>query len=166
MTEAPESALAIGAWSHVWSSAVSVDLRRAAWEALELPESFEDCKQEYWNVFQVGSDGPRISLLLHHALGRPGSSVREDWLRVMNHLGLQWNEVHLPPDQLGAACEVYACARSRATNLCSSKSYGRAICCPGVRSRAGSWRRTTAGSRSCRSTSSKTYEPRAREHEL
>jgi TorA maturation chaperone TorD len=113
MTEAPESALAIGAWSHVWSSAVSVDLRRAAWEALELPESFEDCKQEYWNVFQVGSDGPRISLLLHHALGRPGSSVREDWLRVMNHLGLQWNEVHLPPDQLGAACEVYACAIAR-----------------------------------------------------
>jgi len=113
MTEAPESALAIGAWSHVWSSAVSVDLRRAAWEALELPESFEDCKQEYWNVFQVGSEGPRISLLLHHALGRPGSSVREDWLRVMNHLGLQWNEVHLPPDQLGAACEVYACAIAR-----------------------------------------------------
>ena len=113
MTEAPESALAIGAWSHVWSSAVSVDLRRAAWEALELPESFEDCKQEYWNVFQVGSEGPRISLLLHHALGRPGSSVREDWLRVMNHLGLEWNEVHLPPDQLGAACEVYACAIAR-----------------------------------------------------
>ncbi len=79
----------MGAWSHVWSSAVSVDLRRAAWEALELPESFEDCKQEYWNVFQVGSDGPRISLLLHHALGRPGSSVREDWLRVMEHFGRQ-----------------------------------------------------------------------------
>ena len=90
-----------------------MDLRRAAWEALELPESFEDCKQEYWNVFQVGSDGPRISLLLHHALGRPGSSVREDWLRVMSHLGLQWNDVHLPPDQLGAACEVYACAIAR-----------------------------------------------------
>ena len=113
MSEAPEAALAMGAWSHVWSSAVSVDLRRAAWEALELPESFEDCKQEYWNVFQVGSDGPRISLLLHHALGRPGQSVREDWLRVMNHLGLQWNEIHLPPDQLGAACEVYACAIAR-----------------------------------------------------
>ena len=113
MSEAPEAALAMGAWSHVWSSAVSVDLRRAAWEALELPESFEDCKQEYWNVFQVGSEGPRISLLLHHALGRPGSSVREDWLRVMNHLGLQWNEIHLPPDQLGAACEVYACAIAR-----------------------------------------------------
>jgi len=113
MTEAPEAALAMGAWSHVWSSAVSVDLRRAAWEALELPESFEDCKQEYWNVFQVGSDGPRISLLLHHALGRPGSSVREDWLRVMSHLGLQWNDVHLPPDQLGPACEVYACAITR-----------------------------------------------------
>ena len=113
MTEAPEAALAMGAWSHVWSSAVSTDLRRAAWEALELPESFEDCKQEYWNVFQVGSDGPRISLLLHHALGRPGSSVREDWLRVMSHLGLQWNDVHLPPDQLGAACEVYACAIAR-----------------------------------------------------
>ena len=114
MTEAPEAALAMGAWSHVWSSAVSTDLRRAAWEALELPESFEDYKQEYWNTFQVGSDGPRISLLLHHALGRPGSSVREDWIRVMSHLGLQWNDIHLPPDQLGAACEVYACAIARA----------------------------------------------------
>jgi len=113
MSEAPEAALAMGAWSHVWSSAVGVDLRGAAWEALELPERFEDCKQEYWNTFQVGSDGPRISLLLHHALGRPGSSVREDWLRVMNHLGLQWNDIRLPPDQLGAACEVYACAIAR-----------------------------------------------------
>jgi hypothetical protein len=113
MSEAPEAALAMGAWSHVWSSAVTVDLRRAAWEALELPESFDDCKHEYWNVFQVGSDGPRISLLLHHALGRPGSSAREDWLRVMSHLGLEWNDVRLPPDQLGAACEVYACAIAR-----------------------------------------------------
>ena len=113
MSEASEAALAIGAWSHVWSPAVGVDLRRAAWEALELPESFEHCQQEYWNVFQVGPSGPRISLLLHAALGRPGSAVREDWLRVMSHLGLEWNDVHLPPDQLGAACEIYACAVAR-----------------------------------------------------
>jgi len=28
-------------------------------------------------------------------------------------LGLTWDAVSLPPDQLGAACEIYACAIER-----------------------------------------------------
>ena len=113
MSEAAEVALPNLAWSHVWSPAVSSELRAAAWEALELPESYEDCKQEYWNLFQVGSAGPLVPLLMHAALKQPGQAAREDWLRVMSLLGLQWNEIHLPPDQLGVACEIYAVAITR-----------------------------------------------------
>lgn len=105
-----EAALPFLAWSHLFSSMVTPELRGAAWEALELPESFASAHEAYWNTFQTGVPAPPVSLLLHGALGRPGQSVREDWLRVMEHLGLSWNEMHLPPDQLGAACEVYACA--------------------------------------------------------
>ncbi len=31
-------------------------------------------------------------------------------MRVMSYLKLSFDEFHLPPDQLGAACEIYACA--------------------------------------------------------
>ena len=105
-----DAALPFLAWSHIFSSMVQPELRAAAWEALELPDSFEIHGDDYWNTFQTGVPAPPVSLLLHGALGRPGQSVREDWLRVMEHLGLSWNNMHLPPDQLGAACEVYACA--------------------------------------------------------
>lgn len=105
-----DAALPFLAWSHLFSSMVTKEIRAAAWEALELPARFEDASAEYWNTFQTGVPAPPVPLLLHGALGRPGQSVREDWLRVMEHLGLSWNEMHLPPDQLGAACEVYACA--------------------------------------------------------
>ena len=86
MSEASEAALPIVAWSHVWSPAVSTELRAAAWEALELPKTFDECKHEYWNLFHVGAAGPRISLLLHAALNKPGQSAREDWIRVMDGL--------------------------------------------------------------------------------
>jgi len=124
-SEASTSALPLVAWSHVWSPLVSVELRGAAWEALALPVDFPSCEQEYWEAFQVGSPQPLVSLLLHATLNRPGSGVREDWLRVMNHLGLDWSGAHLPPDHLGPACEIYACAVARGEELLSEELRGR-----------------------------------------
>ena len=120
-TETSSTALPLSAWSHVWSPLVSPELRRAAWEALALPVDFTSCEQEYWDTFQVGSPHPLVSLLLHTTLGRPGSAAREDWLRVMNHLELDWNDAHLPPDHLGPACEIYACAVAREEKLLSEE---------------------------------------------
>lgn len=108
-----EQALLIIAWSRVWSPLVDEAPRAQAWEALELPDDYERHKADYWSTFHVGSPEPQVSLLLHCALHQEGTGVREDWLRVINYLELSWDDVHLPPDQLGAACEIYACAIER-----------------------------------------------------
>jgi TorA maturation chaperone TorD len=104
------AALPFIAWSRVWSPVAPEPLRREAWEALELPGCFDGLSAEFWSAFHVGSPVPRVPLLLHAALHLDGGHVREDWMRVMSHLQLRFDEFHLPPDQLGAACEVYACA--------------------------------------------------------
>jgi TorA maturation chaperone TorD len=38
-------------------------------------------------------------------------------MRVIQHLGLRWNEQALPPDHLGAACDVLVCAIAREESL-------------------------------------------------
>ena len=108
-----ESALCMLAWSRIWSSLVSDELRAEAWAALDLPGTYSAHRSEYWSLFHVGSPMPQVSTLLHATLGREGGSVCEDWMRVAQHLGLRWNEARLAPDQLGVACEVYACAIER-----------------------------------------------------
>jgi TorA maturation chaperone TorD len=108
-----ESALCMLAWSRIWSPLVSDELREEAWAALDLPGAYAELHSEYWSLFHVGSPMPQVSTLLHAALGREGGSVREDWMRVAQHLGLRWNDARLAPDQLGVACEVFACAIER-----------------------------------------------------
>jgi TorA maturation chaperone TorD len=108
-----EQALLMIAWSRIWSPVVNDEMRASAWQALDLPDDYASHKAEYWTVFHVGVPQPQVPLILHAALQREGSGVREDWLRVINHLALSWDDVHLPPDQLGAACEIYACAIER-----------------------------------------------------
>ncbi len=100
-------------WSRIWSPLVDEELRTSAWQALDLPDHYETHKADYWSTFHAGMPEPPVPLVLHSALRQEGSGVREAWLRVINHLGLGWNDVHLPPDQLGAACEVYACVIER-----------------------------------------------------
>ncbi len=104
------AALPIIAWSRIWSPIVPEELRAEAWDALELPGVYEDYKVDYWSTFHTGSPAPKVPLLLHAALGKDGSSTREDWLRVLSHFELEWKDMHMPPDQLGIACEIYACA--------------------------------------------------------
>jgi hypothetical protein len=88
-------------------------LREEAWAALELPGSWSEAEPAFWQAFQTGLPTPKVPLLLHAALGREGGACREDWMRVISHLGLVWDDKHLPPDHLGAACEVLACAIER-----------------------------------------------------
>jgi TorA maturation chaperone TorD len=38
-------------------------------------------------------------------------------MRVIQHLELRWNEKALPPDHLGAACDILACAITREESL-------------------------------------------------
>jgi hypothetical protein len=108
--QSTRAALPMLAWSRLWSPGVPDELREEAWRALALPGSYGALRNEFWSTFQVGNPAPRVPLTLHAALQREGSVAREDWMRVAHLLALEWNDVHLPPDQLGAACEIYAVA--------------------------------------------------------
>ena len=105
-----EVALPFVAWSRVWSPLSPAEWRKEAWQALSLPGSFADSESDFLGAFVVGLPAPDVPLLLHAALGREGGAVREDWMRVISHLGLRWNEHALPPDHLGVACDVLVCA--------------------------------------------------------
>ena len=104
------AALPFIAWSRIWSPVAPEPLRREAWQALALPGCFDELGPDFWSTFHVGSPNPKVPLLLHAALGLEGARAREEWMRAMSYLELRFDAVHLPPDQLGAACEVYACA--------------------------------------------------------
>ena len=108
-----EAALPFVAWSRVWSPLAPEAWREEAWQALSLPGRFADCESAFISAFVVGLPAPNVPLLLHAALGRDGGAVREDWMRVIHHLELHWNEQVLPPDHLGAACDVLVCAVER-----------------------------------------------------
>ena len=111
--DAASSALAFAAWSRVWSPLPPEAQRAEAWQTLELPAPYPRYRTAFWSTFHAGAPSPRVPLLLHAALGREGAAVREDWMRVIAHLQLRWNQTHLPPDHLGPDCEIYACAIER-----------------------------------------------------
>jgi len=77
-----------------------------AWDILELPETWTDQESEFISTFHQGVPSPKVSLLLHHVLNIPGDRAREDWMRAMSWLKLEWTEARLPPDHLAIACEV------------------------------------------------------------
>lgn len=105
-----EAALPFIAWSRVFSPLANGEWRDEAWQALALPGRFADRESEFLSAFVVGLPTPTVPLVLHAALGRDGGAVREDWMRVIRHLELEWSEQTLPPDHLGTACDVVASA--------------------------------------------------------
>lgn len=127
-----EAALPFLAWSRVWSSLAPAAWREEAWQALGLPGRFADCESDFLAAFVVGVPAPEVPLLLHAALGRDGGAVREDWMRVIAHLGLRFGERTLPPDHLGAACEALAFAIEREETVLTQELVKRYLgpwCC-------------------------------------
>ncbi|GAG41560.1 unnamed protein product, partial [marine sediment metagenome] len=97
----------------VWSSVAPHELRSEAWEALELPGCFSQVEPAYWSTFHLGTPAPPVPVLLHAALGMEGGHAREEWMRVLNFLGLRWQQGALPPDHLAPGCEALAIAIDR-----------------------------------------------------
>lgn len=114
---APDAVLAAApallGWARIWSPLVADADREAAWAGLGLPGCFDAVAAEYWSTFHAGMPQPPLPLLLHTAVGRDGAAVREDVMRVLQHLGLAWSDHVLPADHLGPVCEVLAVAVSR-----------------------------------------------------
>lgn len=99
------------AWSRVWSPLLDDAVREEAWTQLELPVAFAGTRSTFLRAFQVALPQPPAPLLLHAALAQDGGSVREDFVRVMDWLELDYDEAgRLPPDHLACACELYALA--------------------------------------------------------
>ncbi len=109
-SETRETSLNFIAWSRLFSPLSPEEWRQEAWQALGLPPAESEDLSAFWSVFVVGLPAPEVPLLLHAALGRDGGAVREDWMRVISHLDVSWGEHSLPPDHLGAACEILALA--------------------------------------------------------
>jgi hypothetical protein len=95
-------------WARIWSPLASSEERLAAWEALGIDG--EGPPDDFWSLFHNGAPSPQVPLLFHAALGIPGDSAREDWMRSLDYLGLEWKDNVLPPDHLAVACDVVAYA--------------------------------------------------------
>lgn len=101
------------AWAKIWSPMVPDRDRCEAWILLGLPNVFKDVEADYWSTFHAGMPSPIVPLLIHAAVSRDGTAVREEWMLVINHLDLRWSENVLAPDHLGVACEILAVAVAR-----------------------------------------------------
>jgi hypothetical protein len=110
---AVSSALPFVAWARVWSPLAPEAWRDEAWAALGLPGRRAEAEAEFLGTYVAGVPAPPVPLVLHAALGRAGGAVREDWMRVIAHLGLRWGDRALPPDHLGVACDVLVRAIER-----------------------------------------------------
>jgi hypothetical protein len=138
-SEARETALRFVGWARIWSPVAPRELRVDAWSALGLSGSFGEVEPEYWAAFHVGSPLPAVPLLLHAALGMEGGHVREEWMRVLQFLGLRWQDAALPPDHLAPGCEALAAAIDRGDGVMVAELRGRYLLpwCEHARERLG-----------------------------
>jgi hypothetical protein len=104
-------------WARVWSPVVPTEWVHAAWRELALPGDPARLEPEFLGAFHYGAPAPLAPLILHHTLNLPGDSTREDWMRVIAWLDLQYGDIRLPPDHLAVACEAVAVARERDENV-------------------------------------------------
>lgn len=98
------------AWSRVFSPLVEEALRRDAWDQLGLPAPFAAWQSSFDGAFHVGFPEPRATLVLHALLGLDGGSVREEMVRILEHLDLEWGAHRLQPDHLACVLELLAAA--------------------------------------------------------
>ena len=106
---ADERVLDLLLWSRFFSPLVDDADRAQIYAALGLGD-FAAVADDYWGTFHIGSPQPPVCLLLHAALHQDGGDLREDLVRVMEHLQLDWAGSPLPPDHAAAMLELLAIA--------------------------------------------------------
>jgi nitrate reductase assembly molybdenum cofactor insertion protein NarJ len=106
---ADERVLDLLLWSRFFSPLVDDDDRARIYAALGLGD-FAAVADDYWGTFHAGAPQTPVCLLLHAALQQDGGDLREDLVRVMEHLQLDWAGAPLPPDHAAAMLELLAIA--------------------------------------------------------
>lgn len=106
---ADEQVLDLLLWSRFFSPLVDDGDRAGIYAALDLGD-FATVADDYWGTFHAGAPQTPVCLLLHAALQRDGAEMREDLVRVMEHLQLDWAGAPLPPDHAAVVLELLAIA--------------------------------------------------------
>lgn len=102
-------AMVFVAWARIWSPLVDDALRREAWQQLDVPGDFDALQSDFMRAFHVAMPQPPATLLLHATLNTDGGVVREDFVRIMDYLDIDYDDSgRLPPDHLACACEIFA----------------------------------------------------------
>lgn len=96
-------------WSRFFSPLVDDDDRGRIFTALGLGD-FSAVADDYWGAFHIGSPQTPVCMLLHAALNLDGGDLREDVVRLMEHLQLDWADAPLPPDHAAVVLELLAIA--------------------------------------------------------
>ncbi len=96
-------------WSRFFSPLVDDDDRGRIYAALGLGD-FSTVANDYWGTFHTGAPQTPVCMLLHAALNLDGGDLREDVVRVMEHLQLDWADAPLPPDHAAVVLELLAIA--------------------------------------------------------
>lgn len=99
------------AWSRLWSPLLDDRWREEAWQQLGLDGDFGANRGDFLRCFHVALPQPPAALLMHAALNLDGGTVREEFVRIMEYLELDYDDAgRLPPDHLACVCELYALA--------------------------------------------------------
>jgi len=99
------------AWSRLWSPLLDDRWREEAWQQLGLDGDFNANRGDFLRCFHVALPQPPAALLMHAALDLDGGTVREEFVRIMEYLELDYDDAgRLPPDHLACVCELYALA--------------------------------------------------------
>lgn len=112
MSDVQQDPLVYLAWSRVFSPLVDDAQRQEAWEQLGVPGDFVAMQPAFWSAFHVGLPQPPAALLAHVLLGADGGVLREDIVRVLEYLELDWGDFRLPPDHLACILELLGVAVS------------------------------------------------------
>jgi len=95
-------------WARLWSPLLDRNEFEAFAAQQELPQAVQRGYESVFNLFHAGFPAPAVSCLMHVSLNQDGGRVREDIVRVLSFMELQWSEHRLPPDHIAVLCDILA----------------------------------------------------------
>lgn len=95
-------------WAKLWSPFMDREQFQRSAQQQDLSEPVQHSYDAIFNLFHVGFPAPTVSALMHASLNQDGGRVREDIVRILSFMDLQWSEQRLPPDHIAVLCDILA----------------------------------------------------------